>query len=87
MAGDYLALGNTAAYLVSEVDPDGGAIKALQFADNVSRSRRELAPTSKQTFYTPDRFHLPAHASAGSDGLAARTGVASGQGVQPRAVD
>lgn len=67
LVGRYLRLSDTTRFQVVPVDPDGGAIKAMQFADNLTRSRR-LNPNGKETkfsFYTPDRYALPSLSAAG----------------------
>jgi hypothetical protein len=52
-------------FRVDTVDPDTGAIRSMQFADNVSRSRDPADPTRKSSAYTPDAYALPAQASGG----------------------
>ena len=71
---DGMALiGNPALYRVVEVDPDSSAIKTMQFADTLTRSRK--GPThQKYTDSTPDSYSLPALRTGGF--AFARTGRA-----------
>jgi hypothetical protein len=65
LVGRQLRLGDP-RFRVDTVDPDVGAMRSMQFADNVARSRNDPAdPTHKYSAYTPDRFALPAQASGG----------------------
>lgn len=57
-----LRLGDSGRYQVVRVDPDNAVVKAMQFADTVTRSRRQGA---KLTSSTPDRYPLPALRTGG----------------------
>ena len=60
--GRMLKLGDRALYRIIRLDHDNAAIKAMQFADNVTRSRQQ---GQKLTLTTPDRFALPALRTGG----------------------
>ena len=70
LADGHLLLGDAERYQVVQVDPDGGALKALDFAANLKRSREH--PWGDQ----PDAYALPSLRSAGLS--VARVGRASG---------
>ena len=57
-----LKLGDPTLYRVVRVDHDSGVVKTMQFANTVTRSRRD---GKKQTLTTPDRFALPALRTGG----------------------
>jgi hypothetical protein len=65
LIGRQLRLGDP-RFRVDAVDPDTAALRAMQFADNVARSRPEnFDPDARYSAYTEDEFALPATASAG----------------------
>jgi hypothetical protein len=77
LQGRLLRVGDPDAFEVVLVDADGGAVKAMQFADNVTRSRLTVNPQAKRkrSLRTPEAFALPA---LGTGGLAvARRGRAN----------
>jgi hypothetical protein len=57
-----LKLGDEALFPIIRIDHDNAAIKTMQLADNVTRSRQA---GKKQTLTTPDRFALPALRTGG----------------------
>lgn len=60
--GRMLKLGDQALFRVIRLDHDNAVMKAMQFADNVTRSRQQ---GQKLTLTTPDRFALPALRTGG----------------------
>jgi hypothetical protein len=69
LADGHLALGDADRYEIVQIDPDGGAIKALDFAANLTGSREH--PWDDQ----PQAYALPSLRSAGLS--VARVGQAS----------
>lgn len=63
----YLALGDQSRFAVVTIDPDGGGLKALQFADNLARSRVLVDGDTYEKFSaaTPEAYALPSQSSAG----------------------
>ena len=65
LVGRQLKLGDP-RFRVDTVDPDAGALRAMQFADNVARSHPDLIDDSRPaSAYTADEFALPAPVSGG----------------------
>jgi hypothetical protein len=71
LAGRMLKVGDQALFRLIRLDHDNAAVKAMQLADNLTRSR---AGGAKLTLSTPDRFALPALRTGGF--AIARTGRA-----------
>src|SRR5262245_12447796 len=65
----HLPVGDTSAYDVVVVDPDGAVVRAQQLADSVARSRiwndDDPAAATKRTRSSPDSFALPALRTGG----------------------
>lgn len=65
-SGRQLMLSDPNRFAVHTVDADAGAIKSMQFADNVARSRPDAANVAQRfSAYTPNLFALPTQSSAG----------------------
>ena len=82
----YLALGDPSRFAVVTIDPDGGGLKALQFADNLARSRVLVGPDTYEPFSaaTPEAYALPSQSSAGL--AVVRPGRAQGMAAKLAAV-
>ena len=86
LLGGRLRLGDPTRFRVITVDPDGGAIKALQFAANLTRSHTTVnGEAQPRSSATPGRFGLPALRTGGLS--LARLGRASGLAATLAAVD